>query len=77
MNGRTEANINQLAGDVHLLTAPFRFILRCLLALGFLLLAPLIYSAIPFLCIAADPNSDFSMLALAYWLSARSHRHFG
>jgi hypothetical protein len=32
----------------------------------FLLLAPLLYATIPFLCIATDPNSDFSILALAY-----------
>jgi hypothetical protein len=78
LNTQTDATINQLAGDVHLLTAPFRFILRCLLALGFLLLAPLLYSVIPLLCIALDPSSDFSVLALwflalgpfasAFWL---------
>ena len=56
----------QIANDLHLLTAPIRFLFRCVLALIFLLLAPLLYSIIPFLCIAADPNSDFSMLALAY-----------
>ncbi len=56
----------QIANDLHLLTAPIRFLFRCLLALIFLLLAPLLYATIPFVCIAADPNSDFSMLALAY-----------
>ena len=56
----------QIANDLHLLTAPIRFLFRCVLALIFLLLAPLLYSVIPFVCIAADPNSDFSMLALAY-----------
>ena len=65
MNSQTEA-INQLAGDVHLLTAPIRFLFRCVLALLFLLLAPLLYSVIPFACIALDPNSDFSILALVY-----------
>jgi len=55
-----------IANDLHLLTAPIRFLWRCLLALVFLLLAPLLYATIPFLCIALDPNSDFSMLALAY-----------
>jgi hypothetical protein len=55
-----------IANDLHLLTAPIRFLFRCLLALLFLLLAPLLYATIPFACIAADPNSDFSMLALAY-----------
>ena len=66
MNLRTEANINQLAGDLHLLTSPIRFLFRCVLALIFLLLAPLLYATIPFIFIAADPKSDFLMLALAY-----------
>ncbi len=26
MNSQTEANLNQVAGDVHLLTAPIRFL---------------------------------------------------
>lgn len=56
----------QIANDLHLLTAPIRFLFRCVLALVFLLLAPLLYSVLPFVCIAADPNSDFSILALAY-----------
>ena len=56
----------QIANDLHLLTAPIRFLFRCVLALIFLLLAPLIYATLPFACIAADPNSDFSILALAY-----------
>jgi hypothetical protein len=56
----------QIANDLHLLTAPIRFVFRCLLAVLFLLLAPLLYATIPFLCIATDPNSDFSILALAY-----------
>jgi hypothetical protein len=66
MNSQTEADLNQLAGDVHLLTAPIRFLFRCVLALMFLLLAPLLYAAVPFALIAADPNSDFSICALAY-----------
>jgi len=56
----------QIANDLHLLTAPIRFLFRCVLALLFLLAAPLLFSVVPFLCIALDPNSDFSMLALAY-----------
>ncbi len=56
----------QIASDLRLLTAPIRFLFRCVLALVFLLLAPLLYSVLPFVCIAADPNSDFSTLALAY-----------
>jgi hypothetical protein len=66
LDSRTQANVNQIAGDLHLLTAPIRFLFRCALALVFLLLAPLLYATIPFACIAAEPNSDFSMLALAY-----------
>ena len=56
----------QIADDLHLLTAPIRFLFRCVLALLFLLAAPLIFSVVPFLCISLDPNSDFSMFALAY-----------
>jgi len=56
----------QIANDLHLLTAPIRFLFRCVLALVFLLLAPLLYATIPFVCIWADPNSDFSVLALLY-----------
>jgi hypothetical protein len=56
----------QIANDLHLLTAPIRFLFRCVLALLFLLAAPLLFSVVPFLCIALDPNSDFSMLALGY-----------
>jgi hypothetical protein len=56
----------QLANDVHFLTVPFCFLVRCLLSLIFLLLAPLLYSTVPFAFIALDPNSDFCMLAFAY-----------
>jgi hypothetical protein len=66
LNNQPESNINQLAGDVHLLTSPIRFLFRCVLALLFLLAAPLLYATMPYVCIWADPNSDFSMLALAY-----------
>jgi hypothetical protein len=37
-----------------------------MLALLFLFLAPLLYAAVPFVLIAVDPNSDFSVLALGY-----------
>ena len=56
----------QIANDLHLLTAPIRFLFRCVLALLFLLAAPLLFSVVPFLCISLHPNSDFSMLALGY-----------
>ncbi len=77
MNTQTEANINELAGDVHLLTAPIRFLFRCVLALVFLLLAPLLYAAVPFdssrLILTAI--SRFSLWRT--WLWVRSHQHFG
>ena len=50
----------QIANDLHLLTAPIRFLFRCVLALLFLLTAPLLFSFVPFLCISLDPNSDFA-----------------
>jgi hypothetical protein len=42
----TEANLNRLSNDVHLLAAPFRFILRSLLWLAVLLLAPAIFFSV-------------------------------
>jgi hypothetical protein len=66
LDSRTDANVNQLAGDVHFLTAPLRFLWRSLLWFVFLLFAPLLYWTIPFAFIAVDPNSDFRMLAFAY-----------
>jgi hypothetical protein len=54
LNIQTESNINQLAGDVHLLTSPIRFLFRCVLALLFLLAAPLLYATIPYVCIWAE-----------------------
>jgi hypothetical protein len=46
MNQRTEANINQLANDIHLATWPFRFIWEfiktCLFAIAFIIAVPLL-----------------------------------
>jgi hypothetical protein len=47
MNHKTEANINQLASDVHLITWPIRFIIgfikTCLFAAAFIVGVPLIF----------------------------------
>jgi hypothetical protein len=48
---RTEASVNQLAGDVHFLTAPLRFIWHSLLWLIFLLLAPALVAIVPVLAV--------------------------
>jgi hypothetical protein len=42
MDSRTGANVNQLASDVHFLTAPLRFVWGMLIWAVFLLLSPLI-----------------------------------
>ena len=57
MNSRTEANLNQLSGDVHFLTAPVRFLWHALLWLLFLLLAPAIFAIVPVLALRyASPD---------------------
>ena len=57
MNSRTEANLNQLSGDVHFLTAPVRFLWHALLWLLFLLLAPAIFAVVPVLALRyASPD---------------------
>ena len=42
MDTRTEANLNQLAGDVHFVTAPLRFIWHAVLVTLFILSFPLL-----------------------------------
>jgi hypothetical protein len=57
LNSRTEANLNQLSGDVHFLTAPLRFLWHALLWLLFLLLAPAIFAVVPVLALRyASPD---------------------
>ena len=68
MDSQTEANLNRLSGDVHFLTAPFRFIWHSILWILFLTAAPLLYLTIPFLLIAFDPHGYFSVLAGIYML---------
>ena len=57
MDVRTEANLNQLANDVHFLVAPLRFIWRSILTLLFLLLAPVLFAIVPVLAVRyASPD---------------------
>lgn len=57
MDSRTEANLNQLAGDVHLLTAPMRLLWHALLWFLFLLFAPALFVIVPVLAVRfASPD---------------------
>jgi hypothetical protein len=57
LDSRTEASLNQLAGDIHFLTAPLRFLWHALLWLLFLLLAPAIFAIVPVLAVRyASPD---------------------
>ena len=57
MDNGTEANLNQLAGDVHFVTAPLRFIWHSLLWFVFLLFAPAIFLIVPVLAVRyASPD---------------------
>jgi hypothetical protein len=57
MNTQAEANLDQLAGDVHFLTAPLRFVWHALLWFLFLLLAPAIFAIVPVLALKyASPD---------------------
>ena len=57
MDTRTEANLNQLASDVHFMTAPFRLLWHALLWFLFLLLAPAIFAVVPVLALKyASPD---------------------
>ena len=57
MDTRTEANLNQLASDVHFATAPLRVLWHALLWLLFLFLAPAIFAIVPVLAVRyASPD---------------------
>ena len=57
MDTRKEANLNQLASNVHFLTAPLSFVWHALLWLLFLLLAPAICAIVPVLTVRyASPD---------------------
>lgn len=62
MDTRTEANLNQLAGDVHFLTTPLRFAWHALLWFLFLLLAPAIFAIVPVLAIKYASLDDIWFL---------------
>ena len=56
MDTRTEANLNQLAGDVHFLAAPLRLMWHAFWLI-FLLLAPAIFAIVPVLAVRyASPD---------------------
>jgi hypothetical protein len=62
LDTRTEANVNQLASDVHFLTAPLRFLWRSILILLFLLLAPAIFAIVPILALKYASPDDIWLL---------------
>lgn len=66
MDTRTEANLNQLANDVHFLTEPLRFLWRSILILLFLLLAPAIFAIVPVLAISYASPDEIWFLKWAF-----------
>ena len=66
MDNRTEANLNQLAGDVHFLTAPLRFLWRSLLWFVFLLCAPAIFLIVPILAVRYASPDEIWLLKWAF-----------
>jgi hypothetical protein len=62
MDIRTEANLNQLAGDAHFLTAPLRCLWHLVLILLFLLLAPAIFAVVPLLAVRYASADDLWLL---------------
>jgi len=57
MNTQAEAQLNQLASDVHFATAPLRFVWHALLWFLFFLLAPAIFAIVPVLALKyASPD---------------------
>jgi len=62
LDSRTEANLNQLAGDVHLLTAPMRLLWHALLWFLFLLFAPALFVIVPVLAVRVASPDDIWLL---------------
>jgi hypothetical protein len=62
LDSRTEANLNRLAGDVHLLAAPLRLLWHALLWFLFLLLAPAIFAIVPVLALKYASPDDIWLL---------------
>lgn len=70
MNSWTESNLNQLAGDVHFLTAPLRFVWHALLGFLFLLLAPAIFAIVPVLALKYASPDEIWLLKWAFGVLA-------
>jgi hypothetical protein len=66
LDTRTEANLNQVAGDVHFLTAPMRLLWHALLWLIFLLLAPAIFAIVPVLALRYASPDEIWLLKWAF-----------
>ena len=62
MDSRTEANVNQLARDVHFVTAPLRFLWHSLLWFVFLLFAPAIFLIVPVLAVKYASQDEIWLL---------------
>jgi hypothetical protein len=70
LDSRTEANLNQLANDVHFVTAPLRLLWHALLWLLFLLLAPAIFAIVPVLAIKYASSDEIWLLKWAFGVLA-------
>jgi hypothetical protein len=70
MNTQAEANLNQLASDVHFLTAPLRFLWHALLWFLLLLLAPAIFAIVPVLALKYASPDDIWLLKWAFGVLA-------
>jgi hypothetical protein len=69
LDSRTEANLNRLAGDVHLLTAPMRLLWHALLWFLFLLLAPAIFAIVPVLALKYASPDEIWLLKWLFGVS--------
>jgi len=70
MDTRTEANLNQMAADVHFLATPFRMLWHALLWFLFLLFAPVIFVAVPILALKFASPDDIWLLKWAFGVLA-------
>jgi hypothetical protein len=70
LDSRTETNFNQLASDVHFVTAPLRLVWHALLWLLFLLLAPAIFAIVPVLAIMYASPDAIPLLKWAFGVLA-------
>jgi hypothetical protein len=70
MDIRTEANLNQMAADVHFLAIPFRMLWHALLWFLFLLFAPVIFVAVPILALKYAAPDEIWLLKWAFGVLA-------